>query len=146
VREERGQALLETAIVLPIILLISVSIFEFGRAYQTVQVLTNAAREGARVAVLPSSTPAEVQARVTEYLQSGQLPDYASATISVNQDATITMGAQTAGASTVIVQYPFSFIVLNPVARLVNKASTTANGGITLTGRAEMRNEAQAGS
>ena len=30
-------------------------IFEFGRAYQTWQVLTNAAREGARVAVLPNA-------------------------------------------------------------------------------------------
>ena len=41
---QRGAALLETAITLPIILLVSVSIFEFGRAYQTWQVLTNAAR------------------------------------------------------------------------------------------------------
>ena len=47
----RGAALLEAAITMPIILLISVGIFEFGRAYQTWQVLTNAAREGARLAV-----------------------------------------------------------------------------------------------
>ena len=47
---ERGAALLETAVTLPIILMICVGIFEFGRAYQTWQVLTNAAREGARVA------------------------------------------------------------------------------------------------
>ena len=52
IRNERGAALLETAITLPIILMICVGIFEFGRAYQTWQVLTNAAREGARVAVI----------------------------------------------------------------------------------------------
>jgi Flp pilus assembly protein TadG len=46
-KNERGAALIETAITIPIILLISVGIFEFGRAYQTWQVLTNAAREGA---------------------------------------------------------------------------------------------------
>ena len=35
--------------------MVAVGIFEFGRAYQTWQVLTNAAREGARVAVLPNA-------------------------------------------------------------------------------------------
>ena len=57
---ERGQSLIETALTLPLLLLVSVSIFEFGRAYQMTQVLTNAAREGARVAVLPGSTSDQV--------------------------------------------------------------------------------------
>jgi Flp pilus assembly protein TadG len=47
---ERGTALIETAMTLPLLLLVSVGIFEFGRAFQTWQVLTNAAREGARLA------------------------------------------------------------------------------------------------
>src|SRR5713226_4897891 len=91
----RGVALLETALTLPLILLVSVSIFEFGRAYQTLQVLTNAAREGARVAVLPNATPSDVQSRVTTYLQNGQLPNYNSATVSVNQNMTMSIGATT---------------------------------------------------
>src|SRR5213592_4351379 len=97
-RSERGQALLETALTLPLLLLVSVSIFEFGRAYQTWQILTNAAREGARVAVLPNSTVGDVQSRVSAYMQSGQLPDYASATIAVDQNQTISIGAGTASA------------------------------------------------
>ena len=52
-RREEGAALIETAFVLPIMLLVCVGILEFGRAYQTWQVVTNASREGARVAVLP---------------------------------------------------------------------------------------------
>ena len=52
-RNQRGAALLETAITLPLVLLVSVAIFEFGRAYQTWQVMTNAAREGARVRCCP---------------------------------------------------------------------------------------------
>src|SRR5947208_1048980 len=139
---ERGTALLETALTLPLPLLVSVSIFEFGRAYQTWQVLTNAAREGARVAVLPNTTVGDVQARVSAYMQSGQLPDYASATISVDQAQTINIGAGTASASLVTVQYPFNFMVLNPVARLVAPASTLG-AALTLTATAEMRNEAQ---
>ena len=55
-KSERGQALLETAVVLPLILLVCVAIFEFGRVFQTWQVMTNAAREGARLAVIPNET------------------------------------------------------------------------------------------
>jgi Flp pilus assembly protein TadG len=141
-KSERGTALLETALTLPLLLLVSVSIFEFGRAYQTWQILTNAAREGARVAVLPNATVGDVTSRVTAYMQSGQLADYANATISVDQNQTINIGAGNASASLVTVAYPFNFMVLNPVARLVAPASTLGSA-ITLTATAEMRNEAQ---
>ena len=140
---ERGQAMIETALVLPILLLISVGIFEFGRAYQTYQVLTNAAREGARLAILPDSTTADVQSRVAAYMQAGALDNYNSATISVNQSATMSIGAATASASVVTVNYPFSFMVLNPIARLVVSGSALGNAPLTLAASAEMRNEAQ---
>jgi len=106
------------------------------------QVLTNAAREGARVAILPSATPSDVQSRVTAYLQDGQLPNYNTAIVSVNQNATMSIGATTAAASVVTVNYPFSFMVLNPVANLVVHGSTLG-APLTLTASAEMRNEAQ---
>ena len=54
---ERGSAMVETAICIPLLLVLMVGIFEVGRAYETWQVLTNAAREGARMAVMPSSNP-----------------------------------------------------------------------------------------
>ena len=139
---ERGTALLEAAITLPLVLLVSVSIFEFGRAYQTVQVITNAAREGARVAVLPNSTVAEVESRVRDYLRNGQLGNASRATVSVNQAATVSIGTATATASLVTVTYPFSFIVLNPVARMVTQSSTTG-APLAMTASAQMRNEAQ---
>src|SRR3989338_10478819 len=72
-RSERGAAIIETALTLPIVLLVCVGIFEFGRAYQTWQVMTNAAREGARVAVLPNPTAGAADARVRSYLQLGGL-------------------------------------------------------------------------
>ena len=50
--------MVETAIAIPILLVLMVGIFEVGRAYETWQVLTNAAREGARMSVTPSSTTA----------------------------------------------------------------------------------------
>ena len=117
---------------LPLIMLVSVSIFEFGRAFQTLQVLTNAAREGARIAILPNTTPSDVQSRVTAYLQAGQLANATSAAVLVNQNATTSIGATTAAASQVTVNYPFSFMVM-----------TWGGGPLTITASAEMRNEAQ---
>jgi Flp pilus assembly protein TadG len=139
---ERGQALLETAVTLPLVLLVSVSIFEFGRAYQTSQVITNAAREGARVAVLPSATNEDVQSRVVEYLRNGHIGNADSATVLVNRNSSVAVGAGTASASVVTINYPFSFMVLNPVANLVTRG-TSLGSPITLSASAQMRNEAQ---
>ena len=51
-RRNKGQALVEFAFVLPIILLVLMGIIEFGRIFNTYLVLTNASREGARVAAV----------------------------------------------------------------------------------------------
>ena len=141
-KSARGAALLEAALTLPLMLLVSVSIFEFGRAYQTWQILTNAVREGARVAVLPNEAPADVQARVRSYMVGGQLPNAATATVSVTPTQ-IAIGATIAAGSRVTVNYPFQFIVLQPVAQLVVSGSTLGAGPVTMTASAEMRNEAQ---
>ncbi|OFW11686.1 MAG: hypothetical protein A3H96_03215 [Acidobacteria bacterium RIFCSPLOWO2_02_FULL_67_36] len=135
-RNQRGAALLETAITIPIILLISVSIFEFGRAYQTWQVLTNAAREGARVAVLPATTNDEVVSTVTSYMTSGRLTAVGTASVSVVRN--VPFGSTT--ASRVTINYPFTFIVLNPVAQLVSRGTTTG-APLTMQAAALMRNE-----
>jgi Flp pilus assembly protein TadG len=139
-RSERGAAMLETAIMLPLLLLVCVGIFEFGRAYQAWQVLTNAAREGARVAVLPGVSDAAVQTRVQTYLVAGQLPNAAGATVAVDRTQTISIGAGTASASQVTVNYPFDFIVLQPIARMV-VADSGVGGSLTMAASATMRNE-----
>jgi Flp pilus assembly protein TadG len=142
-RGERGAALIETAMTLPLLLLVSAGIFEFGRAYQTWQVLTNAAREGARMAVLSQTATGDVTDRVRSYLEAGQLSRADDATIVVNRNTTLSIGATTATGSQVTVQYPFSFMVLQPVAGLVVHGSTLGGEEITLSASAEMRNEAQ---
>jgi Flp pilus assembly protein TadG len=142
---EHGQALLETAMTLPLLLIVSVGIFEFGRAYQTWQVLTNAAREGARLSVLPNVVAGSVQTRVRGYLSSGQLDTaaVAAATITVDPAATVDIGGgATASASLVTIGYPFQFIVLQPVARLLVSGSTLG-APMTITASAQMRNESQ---
>ena len=139
IRNQRGAALLETAITIPLILLVSVSIFEFGRAYQTWQVLTNAAREGARVAILADSTDAQVKQIVKDYLSGGQLPTNSVNSAAVTIERTVPFGDRT--ASRITVAYPFNFTVLNPVMRLINKTSTAGQGTTTMSSSALMRNE-----
>lgn len=51
---ERGQSMVEMALILPFFLLIVFAIIEMGRAWWVRETLTHAAREGARVLVLPS--------------------------------------------------------------------------------------------
>jgi len=141
-RSERGAAIIETAITLPLVLLVCVGIFEFGRAYQTWQVMTNAAREGARVAMLPNPPAGAADARVREYLKMGGLNSDPTVGVAVTP-ATVSLGPTgNASASTVTVTYPFSFMVLQPVAKLVVGTTTTGNA-ITLTAAATMRNESQ---
>jgi Flp pilus assembly protein TadG len=137
-RNERGAALIEAAITVPVILLISVGIFEFGRAYQTQQVLTNAAREGARMAVITASTDDAIRTRVRNYMQAGSLPNYATATINVTRSVAMT-GSDT--GSQISIQYPFQFMVLNPVVKLIAPSDNKTGAPITMSSSALMRNE-----
>ena len=51
-RDEQGQTLVEFAFVLPIFLLLMVSIFDLGHVVWSNDALSNAAREGARYAIV----------------------------------------------------------------------------------------------
>jgi hypothetical protein len=44
-------------------------------------------------------------------------------------------------ASQITISYPFQFMVLNPVVRLVTPSSTTGQGTTNMTAVATMRNE-----
>ena len=51
-RGRRGQSLVEMAMVIPVLTLLTFGLVDFGRAYYFQVSVTNAAREGARVAIL----------------------------------------------------------------------------------------------
>ena len=139
-RRERGQALIETALTLPLMLLLSISVFEFGRAFQYWEILTNAAREGARIAVLPGTTDSAVRTRVQTYLSGGQIQNPTSATVSVVRNTAIPIGASVSTGSTVTVSYPFSFVALRPLTLLVDPG-TGVSESITMRVSSTMRNE-----
>lgn len=70
----RGNAIVEFALVLPILLLVLFGITELGRMIMTTNVLNTASREGARLAaVSPISDSLSVQARVIEVLTAARI-------------------------------------------------------------------------
>ena len=71
VRSQSGAELVEFALVLPILLLVFGGIVDFGLLLQRQQVITNAAREGARLAVLPGYCSGDVEERVRRFVQEG---------------------------------------------------------------------------
>jgi Flp pilus assembly protein TadG len=64
----RGAACVEFALVSPLLIMLTMGMMEIGRVVMVKQLMINATREGARLAVLPGSTAAEVQAEVVEAL------------------------------------------------------------------------------
>ncbi len=69
----KGNAMIEFALVFPLLLLIVFGITEFGRAIRVVQTLNAAAREGARVAAVTNPDVDLVTARVNEVLDAASV-------------------------------------------------------------------------
>jgi Flp pilus assembly protein TadG len=70
---QNGQALVEFALVLPIFIVLLFGIMEFSRLWQTVNVLTSAAREGARVAAVTAPNAAQAVNAAQNILQASNI-------------------------------------------------------------------------
>jgi Flp pilus assembly protein TadG len=80
-RHRRGAAIVETAVVLPFLLLLLFGVWEVGRLIHVSQIISNSAREGARLASTglysSSSVPTnkfEVQRAIANYIHNSGLP------------------------------------------------------------------------
>ncbi|HET6343250.1 MAG TPA: TadE family protein [Gemmatimonadota bacterium] len=135
-RRDSGQSLVEFAIVLPILLALLVGIFEFGVAWNRKQVLTNAAREGARLAVLPGiSDPDTVDFVVDTYLTSAGIDP-----VSVTRDYHGSLCSSCTGQTvTIELQMNHTMPFVSAISGLLS-ASPTA-GAVTLTSVVNMRHE-----
>lgn len=68
----KGQAMVEFALVLPVLLLLLLGMIEFGRFYNAWLMVTHASREGARTSSLGGST-SQVELRVDGVMESYDL-------------------------------------------------------------------------
>jgi Flp pilus assembly protein TadG len=125
--------------VAPVLILLLAGIFDFGMMFRSYEAVTNAAREGARVGVLPGYADADVQTRVNDYLAVSGLTGPRTITVSAIAQAT---GAGTFTARAVEVNYTYQFLILGPLG----SAFGGSFGTIPLRAASVMRTEAQAGT
>lgn len=139
--QRRGTATVELALVLPVFLMLVLGIIEFGRGLMVINLVTNAAREGARMAVIDGTTNSDVTTAVNTFITQalGQSAANAtSTTITVtaatgNPDpANQVVNALTRDLITVKVQVPFNSVALIPGKYL---------NGKQLVGQSSMRHE-----
>lgn len=135
-----GAAVVEMALVMPIFCMLVLGIVEFGRGFMVCQLLNDAAREGARSAILAGSTNAAVTTDAKTFMVDTVKCAAADVTVTI----TITEAAGNAAASNslasahkrdlckVKVSVPFSKVSFLPGSYL--KSST-------LSGMSAMRHE-----
>jgi Flp pilus assembly protein TadG len=135
---ERGAELIEFALVLPLLLFVFMGIVDFGLMFQRFEVVTNAAREGARIAVLPGYATADVTSRIDDYLTTAGV-----ATTGSNPTVSVTNVPIAAGAGPALqgkrvqVTYTSTYLFIGPLAVWFGGSFTAAN----LSAVAIMRDE-----
>lgn len=114
--ETEAAALIEFAVVLPLLVVLVVGIFDFGGAFNLKQELNNAVREGATFGasqptndLLNSGTPPSIDAvryLVSSYLQAARLNDCGLATMAapLNQSGPMTWIYSTQGTCPTVLQ------------------------------------------
>jgi Flp pilus assembly protein TadG len=133
-KRREGTAMVEAVIVLPLLLMLLFAIAEFGIMFGRYQMLSNAAREGARTAVVfrtsctAATVETEVRDRVKFYVQPLGI-SLTDADIAVNG----VCGAPSTSSS-VTVDFEHPFVALPGLAPSVGPT-------INLVGTSVMRNE-----
>jgi Flp pilus assembly protein TadG len=138
--DNRGQALVEFALLLPFVLLLLIGIVEFGRAWQAKQTLTDAAREGARLAAVgnPTYTLDTVRVKVKTMMNKAGF-DSSQVTITYPDGCrfpTCSPITSTNWMTSVTLAMPYRFVALHRLITLV-----TNGGNLTFRSTARMRIE-----
>lgn len=135
------------AMVTPILLIIVAGIFDFGMLFRSWEVVTNAAREGARVGVLPAYTADEnVRDRVEKYMQASGVASSCTLSCSASlcsvcvATQTVTTGAGNFSARVVTVKANQTL----PSLSVIGKFFGGSFGTIAVASSASMRTEAPA--
>jgi len=108
--------------VTPLFLLIFAGMTDFALLFKSYQTALNAAREGARIAVLPgyeAGSYASAKARAAEYMTAGGL--VCSGCVLVDSPFSVDIGGgSTANGIRVRVRYTYNFLFIGRVVGLIN--------------------------
>ena len=107
----KGMAVVELAIIVPVLVFLTIGMIEVARGLMVKEVLSNAARKGCRTAILPSGSTSSVTADVNQVLSDNTInPNYATVTVMVN--------GKVADASTAVQHDQISVKVSIPVSQV----------------------------
>lgn len=124
IKRHRGQSVVEFALVIPILLLLVIGFLDLGRAMYTQSVLANAAREGARVAIIRTNSVGDIRKAVKANAIGVEVSD---------SDITIDPESRTAGRP-VSVSVTSRFYALTPfIAQFMNSGAGYIDLGSTAT-------------
>jgi len=129
---EKGQALVEFTLLIPIFLLLLFAIVDFGMGFHAWITVTNSAREGARLGAV-SAAQTDIMDRV---YQTADLPNE-----STQMTVTVT-NAQGQPGESVVVKVDYDYDLITPLAGIVSFISGNVIGPtLTFSSTAEMRLE-----
>lgn len=135
IKSEKGQSMVEFALVLPILLMLLLGIAEFGWLFNAKITITSAAREGARVyAVKGKETNVKTQVQA--------VVDNATGGLTKVGKATVTYSGPTAATGTDVQMITVKVTaVIKPIIGLYVKNYVDVNGNISLSAQVSMRVE-----
>jgi len=143
VKDSRGVAAIEFAIILPLLLLILFGIIEFSILLYDKAMITNASREGARAGSLyreEDPTQDYIKGIVDHYILNNLISlGCAGSTATVDVDPSVDLNGHK--HIQVTVQYPYTFLILPNF--LTAFFSGTMDGSITISATSVMRKENQ---
>jgi len=139
---ERGAAIVEFAIVLSLMLLITAGIFEFGRAFQYYDALAKATRDGARyMSTVPKATISSVAVSDAKNLvvSAANAANLSPALATGDVVVTCTPAACTDGTAPTDVEVSISGYSINIGGVMPFVSGTTSYSGVTLAPHTTMR-------
>lgn len=125
IRNSKGQSLVETALVLPLLLLIVFGTIEFGRVFNAYLVVSNASREGARAAAVGKSN-SEITTMATDKAAS-----IGTVSVTISPSGSRPYGSEV----TVTVNHTLNLIV--PIIRTIIAPSGSLNVSSSTSMRVE---------
>lgn len=146
-KNNKGVALVEMAIVLPLLIILVFGIIEFGFIIYDKAMITNASREGARIGIVfridpstrdyispdTSTVQSLIETRIRDYLSTYLISLGSTPTIPSLSNGGITIGVSgtsPGGELTVNINYDYKFLLLNP--GFLKSAPTVALSATTI--------------
>jgi Flp pilus assembly protein TadG len=139
IRNNRGQSMVELALLLPVVMLLVGGIIDFGRLYHEQMIVTAAAREGARVAAVDGEQLGETAAEKYARDASGNPDNVTANAVPKSENVATPQGTVTVKRveMTVTNLIPVTF----PVIAAIFGDQLDDSGRKLITGKATMRME-----